>query len=146
MKIQNLLFALLLLCLPFSAFCQLQRTLDREQSLELRLGALRNLEDMAYRFEVAWQEQDCSSLQDIRQELLRMMQVEIEACSLLKPKSGNEDGFSSLRERQQRCLNEFSNYILPAAPSEFSARPGDAPLAPVAAFRKLTLQTLEVSY
>ena len=146
MRIQNLLFALFVLFLPFSAFCQQQRTLTREENLELRLGALRNLEEMTYRFEVAWQEQDCSSLQEIRQELLRMMQAEIEACALLRPGNDPKGSFSALKEGQQQLFRQLQDYKLPAVASEFPAGASEGPLAPIAAFRKLTQETLEQSF
>ncbi|MEY3368431.1 MAG: hypothetical protein RI973_1586 [Bacteroidota bacterium] len=146
MRIQNLLFTLFVLSLPFSAFCQQQRTITREESLELRLGALRNLEEMTYRFEVAWQEQDCPSLQEIRQELLRMMQVETEACARLKPRNGREESLSAIREQQQQLIRELRDYKLPTAASEFPDGSGEGPLASIAAFRKLTQETLEQSF
>lgn len=143
MRIQNLFFTLFVLCLPFSAFCQQPvRQQPLEQHLEQRLAALRNLEDMAFRFGVAWQERDCPSLQEIRQELLRMMRLETEACALLPVRPGLEQELAAALEGQRLLALELQDYKLPASAAEFPEGTGTAPLAQVTAFRELTQETI----
>mgnify|MGYP007002410443 CR=1 FL=1 len=77
MKAQSIVAVFLIMLLPVLSFAQQnQRELTPEQLLEARRGELANFDNYTYRYLVAAQEGDLQSMEDIRAEMLKIMESE----------------------------------------------------------------------
>jgi len=113
MKAPNVLLTFLVLTLPvLSTAQQIQRSLPAEQMLDARKGGLTDFENYLYRFEVAHQENDLPSMEDIRVELLKIMDAEVSQLEK-RQAAGNAPATLTARvDLQKSLLKGFKNQKL----------------------------------
>lgn len=78
MKKSSILIAVFVLATPFFTLAQQkERALAPEEILAIQQGELAEFDNLAYRFEVAYGENELESMEDIRTEMLKIMEKEI---------------------------------------------------------------------
>lgn len=111
MKVSSILIAVIVLAFPFySSAQQKERALTPEEILAVQQGELAEFDNLAYRFEVAFGENELESMEDIRTEMLKMMEKEVAQLEIRYAAAEPVKSRLERLDQQKKHIAFFSNY------------------------------------